>query len=351
VLGTIAVLVIVAGFLVHLPYTIISPGDATPLDASVVQINGATTYPSDNHVRFLTVRVTNQDPNLWRLVAAWLDPDVQVEKRENVVGCLSPEANVTYNQLLMEQSQSNAKYVALTHLGYTVTADATRPTIVYTCPGDPAYGKLEVGDVVLTVGGTAVATAQAVGDTLRATTPGQPVTLTVDRAGATESETVVTGQLTHQGTKCEPIATGHEPTGPACVGAATQDFTTYHFPIDITINTARVGGPSAGLAFTLAIIDDLTPGKLTDGKQVAVTGAIASDGSVQPVGGVEQKAITARHNGVDLMLVPAAEVKDARKGADGMKVAGVSTLDDALAALTRVGGTAVPPSSSTAARS
>ena len=126
---------------------------------------------------------------------------------------------------------------------------------------------------------------------------------------------------------------------------------SYHFPINITINTERVGGPSAGLAFTLAIIDDLTPGKLTDGKQVAVTGAIASDGSVQPVGGVEQKAITARHNGVDLMLVPAAEVKDARKGADGMKVAGVSTLDDALAALTRVGGTAVPPSSSTAARS
>jgi predicted ATP-dependent protease len=82
-----------------------------------------------------------------------------------------------------------------------------------------------------------------------------------------------------------------------------------------------------------------------------VTGEIASDGSVRPVGGVEQKAITARHNDVQLMLVPMSEVKDARKGADGMKVVGVANIDDALTALAGAGGAPVPPSSSTAARS
>ena len=89
---------------------------------------------------------------------------------------------------------------------------------------------------------------------------------------------------------------------------------TYQFPVNVKINTQLVGGPSAGLAFTLAIIDDLTPGSLTGGKQVAVTGTINPDGTVGEVGGVEQKAITARTNGVQLMIVPKKEVKAARDG-------------------------------------
>jgi Lon-like protease len=135
------------------------------------------------------------------------------------------------------------------------------------------------------------------------------------------------------------------------VGITTQAFVDYTFPIDISINTELVGGPSAGLAFTLAIVDDLTPGSLTGGKRVAVTGTISPDGRVGPVGGVEQKAITARTNDVALMIVPSSEVEDARKGADGVKVVGVDTLDEALAALQRAGGAEVPPPSTTAARS
>ena len=84
----------------------------------------------------------------------------------------------------------------------------------------------------------------------------------------------------------------------------------------MTIDTQKVAGPSAGLAFTLAIIDDLTPGNLTGGKRVAVTGTISTDGTVGAVGGVEQKAITARHNDVSLMIVP----KDGAEGrAQGLR--------------------------------
>jgi PDZ domain-containing protein len=126
---------------------------------------------------------------------------------------------------------------------------------------------------------------------------------------------------------------------------------SYQFPVDITIDTSPVGGPSAGLAFALAIIDDLTAGSLTGGHRVAVTGAIAPDGTVQPVGGVEQKAITARTNGVQIMIVPRSEVPDARKGAGGVKVVGVDTVDQALAVLQGAGGVPVPPRSTTAARS
>jgi PDZ domain-containing protein len=139
--------------------------------------------------------------------------------------------------------------------------------------------------------------------------------------------------------------------GTPCLGITTQAFVSYQFPIHVQINTERVGGPSAGLAFTLAIIDELTPGSLTGPKPVAVTGAIAPDGSVGEVGGVEQKAITARTNGVELMIVPKREVKDARRGAGNVRVVGVSTVDQALIALRGAGGVPVPPPSSTAARS
>ena len=101
----------------------------------------------------------------------------------------------------------------------------------------------------------------------------------------------------------------------------------------------------------MAIIDDLTPGNLTGGRRVAVTGTINSDGTVGPVGGVEQKAITARHNDVSLMIVPKDELKDARKGAGNLKVVGVDTIDEALAALQKAGGAPVPPASAVAARS
>ena len=135
------------------------------------------------------------------------------------------------------------------------------------------------------------------------------------------------------------------------MGISSQEFTTYQFPVNVKINTQLVGGPSAGLAFTLAIIDDMTPGSLTGDRQVAVTGTIAPDGTVGAVGGVEQKAITARTNGVQLMLVPEKEVKAARRGAGDVRVVGVKNIEEALAALQTAGGSEVPPSPTTAARS
>src|SRR5262249_4473698 len=89
VVGVLLAVVIIAGFFIHLPYVIIAPGEATPLDQRVVTINGVPTYDHHGNVVFLTVQVSNHDPNVWRLVASWLDPDRDVVKRENAVGCLS----------------------------------------------------------------------------------------------------------------------------------------------------------------------------------------------------------------------------------------------------------------------
>jgi Lon-like protease len=348
-LGVLLVAVVIAGFLIHLPYVIISPGSATPLDSSVVKIDGATTYPHGGNVLFLTVQVSTHDPNVWRLVTSWLDPDRDVEKRTTVVGCLSDDQNRAFNAQLMDQSQNDAKYVALTHLGYRVPADPVQIRIIEVCRDAPAYGALELGDRVLAVDGHDVTDISEVGPLVQAHRPGDRVSITYERSGTTRTATVVAGKASNDRRACVPA---HGSTsGTTCLGITSQEFTTYQFPIDVTINTQLVGGPSAGLAFTLAIIDDLTPGALTDSKRVAVTGTINPDGSVGEVGGVEQKAITARTNGVQLMIVPKGEVADAHRGAGNVRVVGVSTIDQALAALQRAGGSAVPPPSTTAARS
>lgn len=348
VVGVTLAVVTVAGFLIHLPYVIISPGSATPLDSSVLQIEGAQTYPHGGNVLFLTVQVSTHDPNVWRIVTSWLDSDRAVEKRSTVQGCLSDAQNQAFNSELMDQSQNDAKYVALTRLGYQVQADPAQIRVIEVCRDAPAHEKLEQGDQVLAVDGHEVSDIQEVSPLVRKHHPGDRVSVTYNRNGTTRTATIIAGKASKDRRSC--LAARGSTRGTTCLGITSQEFVTYQFPIDVKVNT-QVVGPSAGLAFTLAIIDDLTPGALTGGKRVAVTGTISSDGSVGEVGGVEQKAITARTNGVQLMIVPKSEVADARRGAGDVRVVGVDNINQALAALQLAGGAEVPPPSTTAARS
>jgi PDZ domain-containing protein len=137
------------------------------------------------------------------------------------------------------------------------------------------------------------------------------------------------------------LALGADPNDPdrAIIGIeVTGRGIDFDFPIDVSIDTGDVGGPSAGLAFTLAIIDDLTPGDLTGGADVAVTGTINSDGTVGPVGGTGQKAAAVRAKGYDAFLVPSDDYEAARQHAGDVDVIAVDTLDEALAALADLGG-------------
>ena len=317
----------IVGNFIHVPYVIISPGEATPLDRRIITIEGTRTYPHSGNLLFLTVRVTNSDPSLWRYLFATLDNDVDVEKKQDVIGCATFDESARLNDLLMTQSQDVAKTVALRRLGYTVVDGPSRAVIADVMCGGPSHGRLMEGDVITAIDGTTVSTSEQVRPLVLAHKVGDTIHVTVDRGGATEQVTVRLGRN----------------QGKAFMGIATQTVTAEKFPVDVRIDTRRVSGPSAGLAFTLAIIDDLTPGDLTGGKRVAITGAILPDGGVAPVGGVEQKTITARRQGATLMLVPAGEAKAAREHADGMRIVVVKTVADALAALQRAGGAAVPP--------
>ena len=265
--GALLLAAVVAGFFVHLPYVIISPGSASPVDDSVVTIEGAPTYGNAGNLLYLTVRVSGHDPNLWKYLLATIDPDQDVEPREDVVGCLSDADNARFNAALMSQSQDDATKVALERLGYTVTASAPHLVVTEVCRGVPASGALHVDDEVLAIGGTPVTDGDALVATVDTFAPGDAIPVTVARDGAQQDVDVPTGEFvrdtgTPAGRRCaDPGVKGG--TGEPCFGIALQAFVNYQFPITVEFDLARIGGPSAGLAFTLAIIDDLTPGDLT----------------------------------------------------------------------------------------
>lgn len=317
----VAVVVTAMAF-IRLPYVIISPGEATALDRDIVSVSGARSYRHRGDLLYLTVRVSNSDPNVWRWLFSQLDDDVTVEKREDVIGCASYADSGRLQDELMRRSQDVAREVALRRLGYEVPEVGTSALILdVQCEG-PSEGRLRPGDRVTAVDGTAVDTAEEIGPLVKAHAPGDRVTVAVDRAGKARDVRVRLG----------------ERDGAGFLGIVSQTLHDWRFPVDVDIDTRRVSGPSAGLAFSLAIIDALTPGSLTGGKQVAVTGSIEGDGSVGAVGGVAQKAVAARDAGASLMLVPAGEAADARAHAGDMKVVAVRTLDDALTALAKAGG-------------
>jgi PDZ domain-containing protein len=131
--------------------------------------------------------------------------------------------------------------------------------------------------------------------------------------------------------------TGDPSKGFLGVSTFTRDL-SFNFPVQVSIDSGRVGGPSAGLAFTLGILDVMTPGSLTGGLRISSTGTMSLDGSVGPVGGVHQKVMASRRAGIDLMFVPASEIEEARRFAGDLRVEPVETLDQALEILTTLGG-------------
>jgi PDZ domain-containing protein len=322
----------IVGMFVKLPYVIFSPGDATPV-GPYVHISGTRAYQHRGQVLLLTVRVTNGRPNLWRYIEASLDDDSRVIDEKKYLGN-APRGKVERESVqMMDESQLAAKLAALDRLGYHVNVAGDGARVLQVIAKSPAdRAGLKAGDVIVGIDRTQVGVRDQVGQIVQAQPVGTTFTVTVKRDGKERTVPVTSAAATSGGLTGKPYLGS---------GAATEHFRA-KFPFRIGIDPGDVSGPSGGLAFTLTIIDDLTPGDLTGGHKVAVTGEIDSAGNVGEVGGVAQKAVAARAAGAKLMLVPVPEVREARSRAGSMKVIGVRTLDEALAALAHNGGSPVP---------
>lgn len=330
VLGVIAI-GIIGGFFIPTPYVALVPGSARPTE-ELVEVSGLDEYPSDGEVLFTTVRLRSR-PNLWEYLWLKTDDDANVVPEEVIFGDRTPEENREVNLQAMTDSKQVAVAVALEELGY----EAFTPTGVFVADivvGSAADGVLERGDVLLEVDGVEIATDIELVDQLAERAAGDTVQLTLQRHASTEVETI---EVILGGRDDEPEV--------GFLGVAPQSRVEMNdqLPFEVDIDSGSVGGPSAGLAFTLAVLDQLTEGELTGGIEIAVTGTISPDGRVGSVGGVPQKAAAVRSLGIEVFIVPRAlgeaelaEV-EARAG-DDLRIVPVDDLEEALEVLEGLGG-------------
>ena len=321
----------VGGWFVRLPYYTISPGSSLDVNDRVT-VKGAPSYPPEGEVRLLFVRQRAR-VNVWRWLDAAIDDDVDLFKEKEFTGGQSPDEVRDEARADMVLAQFSAKAVALRALGYDFDPSVDGVRVAYVFEALPAHGVLEEGDLIVRVDGKEVSTSHDLGEAIGKHEAGEKVEITYLRDGKRHTASVRTDAAFDDG---RPII-------------GVQAVPPYDFPVDVEIDTERIGGPSAGLAMTLSIIDELTPGELTGGTTVAVTGTIDLDGHVGEIGGIAQKAGSAKAAGATLFLVPKCsdgpyhdecenDLDKAKRRAGGMKVVEVATVDEALAALEAAGG-------------
>lgn len=303
------------------PYVAYEPGPTfntlgevggTPL----ISVTGRQTFATDGHLDLTTISVQSQ-LTLTEAVRDWFDPNRAVVPREFVYPPGQTDKQVQQqNEQAKLDSENAATTAALRQLGIPFT---TRVEVRSVDPTLPAAGKLQVDDVVTAVNGTAVTTTSQVRDLIGSTPAGASVTVAYTRGGTPATVTLTPARAS---------------SGPArgVIGVTLQEVPEYGFTI--TISLQEVGGPSAGLMFALGIIDKLQPENLTGGRYIAGTGEITPDGTVGPIGGIQQKMRGARDKGATVFLVPQANCAEAvQRVPAGLRLVKVGSLSDALAGL------------------
>ncbi len=307
---------------VGLPYVVMSPGPATNILGNIdgkplLAVEGATTYPTTGRLDFTTVSVDGGPGvtiTVYDVARAWLSDSEEVLRVDDVFPPDSSQEEVEEEGAAeMAGSQSVATATALRAMGREVEQTVV---IADVFEGGPSRGLLEQGDVLVSVGDAEASSSDAVRAAVQRTEPGDTVPVVVLREG--EERTVA-------------VRTAESDRG-TVIGVGLR--LDYDLPVDVSLRTGNVGGPSAGLMFSLAIYDVLTPGELTGGKEIAGTGTMEDDGTVGPIGGIRQKLVGAQAAGADFFLAPADNCSDvAGHVPDGLRVVRVATFDEGLAAV------------------
>ena len=342
------------------PYALVPASAESVNDRVVYGDLPADVKVYDTHGDFFFVTVSQPPQSVLSWAIGSDDPVVDPLTEEGRNGRRTETQNREISLQQMRTATQEAQFVALTAAGYEPTINLGAVVVQdilcrvpsqdgFECDEEfPAAAVLEPADTILKVGGTPIATIDDLSRQLVGKVAGDTVTLTIDRVGA--------------GTMDVDVQLSSDPTDPTrvIIGFVPFDTRTVDLPFDVSIDTAAVGGPSAGAAFTLALIDELTPGDLTGGRNIAVTGTIRLDGSIGPIGGLEQKISAVHQHGVEVFLLPAEQFElgdpDPKNPDDGvcrwecLNAAGdgevvlipVKDLNDALGVLQKLGGDPLP---------
>ncbi|WP_433327366.1 YlbL family protein [Spirillospora sp. CA-294931] len=330
VAASVLILVLaLVGSIMPVPYVALMPGPTTNTLGTnekgepLIKIEGRQTYPGSGHLNFTTVTYRGGPGSridLFSALKGWIDGDIAIVPEETIFPKNESRKDVDeQNTRQMRDSQESAEAAALHEMGIKVD---TQVTVDSAQKGLPADGKLQPGDEIIAVDGTKMTTVAQVTESMSKRKPGDSVEVTVKRGGKDQKIPLTTVAST-DGKKR------------AVVGVLLSD--QYKFPFKIDISVGDIGGPSAGLMFSLAIIDKLTPGPLTAGKFIAGTGTITANGVVGPIGGIQQKMIAARRAGATIFLTPKDNCADAKAARpDGLRLVKTDTLKTALAAINAI---------------
>lgn len=289
--------------------------DVVEIDEPDGAANGAPQVEQPKGQLNMTTVSVRTNMTLAQAIARWLTTDDTIVPIDTVIPQnQTPEQVNEANAQAFTQSESAATVAAMSYLGLPVHI-----VVAGVLDDTPAKGLLEEDDIVTKVDGHSVTKPEEAQSIIRAKKPGDEVEITWTHEGQEHTEKVTLGENPHD--KSVPML--------GILMSSAPDAA-----LDVKYNLQDIGGPSAGMMFTLAVIDKLSTGDLTGGHFVAGTGTISEDGTVGAIGGIVHKVRAARDAGAELFLAPADNCAEAMSRDTGsMVVAKVSTLQDAVTAM------------------
>lgn len=286
----------------------------------ILEISGKPTYKTEGELDLLTITFSGGPERGASWLDVWLSylsPDLSLVEKDLVY---PPDVDGSQVQeeaeLMMLDSQANAKAAALNLLGIPFTTEVKITSVI---KSGPAFGLLKAGDTLLTVDGEVATGIDQVRSMVEASKGARPVVFLIERNGVEKTIEV----------------TAKQKDDTWRVGIYVQNVPEFPFTIDINLD--NVSGPSGGQIFALAIYDELTPGSLTGGNQVAGTGTVTAEGVIGPIGGIKQKMYAAVGAGAKYFLAPSENCSEVVGNIpDGLQVIRVSKLQDSLDALAAI---------------
>lgn len=331
IFGAIICLVLgVLSFTLRVPYLVESPGPTFNTlgqydNKDIISVSGHQTSPTSGHLNLMTVLSDTDKTTIAGALTGWLRHDEVVVPYDAIYppGTSKQQQNAN-NAEDFTASQDNATAAAACELGYPKGFG-----IFTVSPDSPNKGVLKAGDKFVSVDGTSVSDSTSLQKVLASRKAGDKLPVAVVRAG--------------QNTTVE-VTLGPPGTGSSTPKLGVTVGTGCLLPFEVTLSLSGVGGPSAGLMFSLGIIDKISNHDLTHGRFIAGTGTIDPTGQVGQIGGISLKMIAARRAGATVFLAPASNCADVKGNIpSGLDVVKVSTLHEAITDLdTLAAGGAVP---------
>ncbi|MFC0214295.1 SepM family pheromone-processing serine protease [Paenibacillus chartarius] len=328
-------------FFMPLPYYILMPGTAEPVKPMVKLAKGE----HNEQGAFMLTTVRGGDANVFNYVVARFHPYEELVKKEDMFGSETPQEYSQRQEYVMLTSQSDAMQAAYRKAGipYEIAGDGVM--VIRTIPGMPAEKVLRGGDYLLKVDQTTIHKAQELLDYLSGKKAGDTITFTYRRDKANlEAQLTLATLPQEKDERGNPLP---QRAGLGIVPGDVQSVKAADPAHQFTVKTEDIGGPSAGLMFSLEMYAQLTGSDLTKGYRIAGTGTITPEGNVGPIGGIQHKVIAADREQAEIFFAPqdvypkegqkfepvlnySDAVERAKAIGSKMRIVSVATLDDAI---------------------